>query len=411
MSLQEDLVDLIGTLENNLTTMGVSDAEFDSTTGIVGLINKIRDVSPSVGGIDVVTNINCTLSSDNIISGDTIIISGVLEADKNDTSVTNVDLEGYLKGATINIYHNGVLIGTAITNQNGEYNYEYNNIDVIGTYDVYCTFSGTSNYEACESNKNSLIVSDAPSVFELTTTKEILSKHHNDTAILSVNYVTGASISIYNASDDSFIGNMIEGSNGVYTYTYSSTGGGDITVYAKAGNNSTDNTITLEDCYYYVGGEQSITRTSNWYGIFNTDKDITIETGIDYEITFQMKTSTTPSSNAEHRVFWTPSIYYYGGSQPTNAVFWGYATSYLQFGKRLTNASSSVTKSTTIGQWSDWKITKSKSNDRYYAYISGVYWDYYTVDTIGSYTSWKLHYILWSDTTLTLKDVKIKKTG
>lgn len=43
-TLDGSLQELIDTLESNLQTMGVSDAEFDSTTGIMGLVDEILDI-------------------------------------------------------------------------------------------------------------------------------------------------------------------------------------------------------------------------------------------------------------------------------------------------------------------------------------------------------------------------------
>lgn len=250
MSLQDDFSNVISLLEDALQDMGVSDAEFDSTTGIMGLVDKILDIPPSVGGIDVVTALSCNISSQSINTGTQISITGILEADKDDTTVTNVDLEGYLKGATIEIYNGNTLLGTAVTNANGEYNYNYTPT-VEGTLSIKAVFDGTDDYESCYSRSVSVTVTDKYEL-SLTSNKDILSYSDNDSATLTATYTkndVGVSGKTVYFSDGKSTTSATTDANGQATYLYSSQGIGDVTITADCMNLT--KTFTVQDWIVY----------------------------------------------------------------------------------------------------------------------------------------------------------------
>ena len=185
------LYDLIDELETNLALMGVEDAEFDSTTGLLGLIEKIKDIPASVGGIDVVTSISCDIENTTVIRNNQCTITGVLRADKDDTSQVNVDLEGYLKGATVKIYNGNILLGSAITNGDGEYSFNFTPTN-LGLLSIKAVFEGTEYYESSESSILTITVESSKS-FTVSSDKNILSKYDNESATVTATLLVDGS--------------------------------------------------------------------------------------------------------------------------------------------------------------------------------------------------------------------------
>ena len=177
------LYDLIDELETNLALMGVEDGEFDSTTGLLGLIEKIKDIPASVGGIDVVTSVSCDIENTTVVRNNQCTLTGVLRADKDDTSQVNVDLEGYLKGATVKIYNGNTLLGSAITNGDGEYSFNFTPTN-LGVLSIKAVFEGTEYYESSASNILTITVESSKSL-TVSSNKNILSKYDNEYATVT----------------------------------------------------------------------------------------------------------------------------------------------------------------------------------------------------------------------------------
>ena len=169
------------TLVSKLNDLGVTNVSVNDTWS--SLLNAIP---ASVGGIDVVTAISCNVSNTNITVNEQITISGVLEADKDDTSSDNVDLEGYLKGATVKIYNGQTLIGTTTTDSNGAYSYNYTPTSE-GTLSILALFEGTDDYEQCSSSSTTVTVTTLKTL-TLISDKDILSYADNDSATLTATY-------------------------------------------------------------------------------------------------------------------------------------------------------------------------------------------------------------------------------
>ena len=270
-------------LIDNLNLMGITN--ISTTMGLHQLIDKILDIDPSLCGVNVITQLSVNLSETSIIYGEDIVVSGVLEADKDDTSNTNVDLEGYLKGATINIYHDETLIGTAITNGVGEYSFNYNNITMMGTNNIYCVFEGTNYYQECTSTAIPLNVTNDLIV---TATKDILSYADNDSTILTATLIGGdvEGKNVVFKNGDTVLDTVTTDSNGEATYEYTSEGVGDVTITVECGGIT--ETINIEDCTYYH--ESAFT---------STQSDFNVSLPSNFEITFYTK-RTSSSSNSSY---------------------------------------------------------------------------------------------------------------
>ena len=243
-SLQQAIDDL----ETNLALMGV-DATFDSATGLMGLVDEILNIEASIGGLELVTSISCECD-EYVGVNEQFSIVGVLQADKDDTSQVNVDLEGYLKGATVKIYNGNTLLGTTITGNKGQYSFNYTH-NISGALSIKAVFEGTDDYNSCNSGYVSVNIGDV----SLNANKNILNYSANDILVLSAEYTGSNEVDISFYNNNELLGTE-RTVNGIATYSYESEGIGDMEVYAKIQDMSS-NTIHIEDLLYYNDGSST----------------------------------------------------------------------------------------------------------------------------------------------------------
>lgn len=277
-SLIDDLNTLLAT---NLAEMGVT---CSSSDGSFNLADNILDISPSIGGIDVITSLSCLTDEESYAIGDTVTVTGVLEADKDDTSVTNVDLEGYLKGATIKVYEGNTLKSTCVTNQNGEYTCTYT-VETVGDISIHSVFEGTDDYESATSENMNITTRS----LTLTSAKNILSYVDNDSTVLTATLIdtvpTGQTVQLFD-SDDSLVGVMTDNNDGTYSYTITSNGSGDRVFYAKSGSLSSE-TYSIEDCVKYDTTEYTKSYSSTKFETIES-----VDASSDVSISLDLKTTT-----------------------------------------------------------------------------------------------------------------------
>lgn len=237
MSTATDFQDLIDALETNLQLMGVDDAEFDRSTGILGLVDRITDIEPSTN-IDL--DITCTLSSseNSIAYGESIVLTATLLASYDDTSANNVDLKtGEITGATIQFKQGNTVIGTGITNNNGVATLTYTPT-TTGTLNITANFNGTINFNRATSTGINVLVNET---LTLTSDKTILSAADNEsttlTATLHAANNSGQTVTfeVRKVSDDSLVETLYgtTNSSGVATVSYLGKGVGDLNIKAK----------------------------------------------------------------------------------------------------------------------------------------------------------------------------------
>lgn len=123
----------------------------------------------------------------------------------------------------------------------------------------------------------------------LTTNKNILSYADSDTATLTAVHSggSGKSLSVYNAVSGSKIGDMTDNQDGTYSYTYSSTGTGDISMTC-ATLTGESNSTTIEDCVKYLS---STSYTSTGVAQYNFNEVYDCGSSINAEITGKIKCS------------------------------------------------------------------------------------------------------------------------
>ena len=264
MTLENDFNTLISEMENNLQTMGVTDAEFNPRTGIRGLTARILDIEPSIGGLDLDTALSLSSSSSSVIVGESIILTSKLTASYDDETLVNVDLEGVLQSATVLFKNGDIIIGTGVTDINGVATCTYTTTSV-GTLNIKAFFEGTDNFKDCESSSVSVVVNNLDfDGIELTSDKDIISynaginpEHATLTAQLTLDdepvAVAGETVTfeVRKNSDDSLVETLTEYTDefGVATVSYYGKGVGDI--YIKAECRSLTKTFVIQDCSLY----------------------------------------------------------------------------------------------------------------------------------------------------------------
>ena len=117
-----------------------------------------------------------------------------------------------------------------------------------------------------------LKIKSLPTPLSLSANKSVLSYVDSDTCTLTATYDTGETVQLYD-SDDTLIGTMTDNNDGTYTYSYSSTGAGDIGFYAKCGNKVSE-TVEIEDCYKYGF------KTTDTFHSINSSSSMTVSDGV-----------------------------------------------------------------------------------------------------------------------------------
>ena len=265
MSLQSTYNSVKGVIADNLVSMGVNASQSD---GLTTLANKILDIEPSIGGLDLDTAISLTTPTSALV-GQSVVLKSKLTATYDDETVVDVDLSGVLQNATVKFYDGTTLIGTSTTGLDGvvSINYSYS---TVGTHSLKAVFEGTENYDECTSSIVQVTVT-APVVgsIDLVSDKSILSYFDSDTATLTATvYDDSASalpmedVGVYFKIGEQVIGYDVSDSNGEATCTLNSYGSGDISVTAEVGMIVSE-TYGIEDCYKYDSNTYTSTTTPN----------------------------------------------------------------------------------------------------------------------------------------------------
>ena len=200
-TLNGALTELGETMATNLVAMGVTSA--DASDGLTTLAGKILDIEPSVGGLDLTSEMSLTTSSNSISLGQSVVLTATLTANYDDETLVNVDLHGYLQGATVTFKNGNTSLGTGTTDVNGVATYTYTP-SATGTLSLTAVFAGTDNFSSATSSSVSVVVS-APTVASvaLTSNKSVLSYYHSESATLTAtvkdtnnNPLSGQTVSI-----------------------------------------------------------------------------------------------------------------------------------------------------------------------------------------------------------------------
>ena len=162
----------------------------------------------------------------------------------------------------------------------------------------------------------------------LSASSDIISYADSESTTLTATHSdgTGKTVKLYkmlgstpNPSTDTLVGTMTDNTDGTYSYTYSSTGSGDINFYATD-NTLVSETYTIHDKWYYTTTLPS--RSSESIGgayykeIFNSAIDLPSA----FEIEFKMQTGSSGDRMVTLIVGESSSNFYYNGTNNTNLL-------------------------------------------------------------------------------------------
>ena len=162
------------------------------------MANAIMNIPTASGGLNL--NTSLVLETNKTSTTGKVTLTATLSANYDDLTPSDVDLHGFLQGATVNFYDGeGTSLASSITNENGVVVVD---IIITKTSTVYCSFAGTSDYEPCTSNEiiiNKYMLPDNYSALEYlqgTGTQYIILDY-----VLQSNDIVGGEISIQNTTN------------------------------------------------------------------------------------------------------------------------------------------------------------------------------------------------------------------
>ena len=244
-------------LYNHLDDKGVTLTGNESP---LELIDKIKEIEGSVGGITIDTSVTCTPSTNTIYLGNLLTVTGKLSAIHDDLSEDDEDLLAWIRGATVKIYNGEILLGTCETDNKGEFSFNYTPL-VTGALSLKAVYESTL-YESCESSSTTVTVSEL-SIDDiiLTSDKSILSYADGEYATLTAQLQNeGSNVAAANVSvdfniydwDDNLLDTIVGTTNasGVASVSYHAQDTGDINIKCSAANIFSNN-LQLIDALKY----------------------------------------------------------------------------------------------------------------------------------------------------------------
>lgn len=407
-TLSGALQELGETMADNLVAMGVTGA--DASDGLTTLAGKILDIEPSVGGLDLTSEMSLTTSSNSITLGQSVVLTATLTANYDDETLVNVDLHGYLQGATVSFKSGNTVIGTATTDVNGVATYTYTPAST-GTLSLTAVFEGTDNFSSATSSSVSVVVSaPAPASISVSSDKSVLSYYDEESATLTAtvldsngNGCSGETVTFTFKHGSTTVETQTAttGSGGVASVSYSSKGTGDLSIQAGV-RSLVSETFVLEDCLFYGINVNAFTVPSNT--TFTSDgTKITAATStsgeklVYFDHTFsnndnwlfetELAEVTTPQSMA---IIFNDNSYY-GGQYPT------------QTNKAFTNMGSNVITSHTFATGDKYKVVRENGVTTAYINDTSI-----QSKTTSHKTSFKVGYYITQNRTQYYKNIKVK---
>lgn len=272
MSLANDLETLGALMKTNLEAKGITG--LTGNEGLTTLANTILNISSGSGGIEIDTALTCSVSSSHVVKNDNVVVTATLTASYDDTIDLN---DGKLAGATINFYANdgreimGSMrnLGSAVTNSNGVATITVSP-DTIGDWVFYAEFNGTALYDDSTSSDVNVLVSEAVVSMVVSATKDVLSYADSESSTITVlaldrnsQPVPGVTVTFKNGS--TVLGTDTTGAIGEASYTYVSSGAGDVTISVEC--MSLQETYVLEDLKKYIYDDCSTGVPSDNYDV------------------------------------------------------------------------------------------------------------------------------------------------
>ena len=265
MSTAERLVKLHDKMCDNIEAMG---GTVDPTGTLIEIADAILDIPPVPVGVSIDTATTCSADKSTTTVSSPVTFTGKVSAYHDDETSANVDLIGYLKGATVKFYNGQTLLGSATTDNNGEYSFSYTPL-VAGEMSVIAMFEAIEDYKQSSSTEVVITVSSYSDIV-MSADKPILSYADHEKATLYAQLVDEndtplaiEGVTLTFKKDSTILGTADTDSTGLATLVdgYTSQGVGDVTLSVTDGTFLTK-TFTVEDCRKYDGASSD--KTSNY---------------------------------------------------------------------------------------------------------------------------------------------------
>ena len=205
--------------------------EGDSTHPAASSSVVTREIGKETSAITV----SSPTASSSYYSDGSISVSGTLKTDDNEA----------LSSANVLVKLGSTTLTTLTTGNDGSFSGSVSASNLSsGSNTLKFEFAGDTYYST--TYQEVAVTVNAVSL-ALTSNKSILSYADSDSCTLTATYtgaiVTGKTVKLCKASDDSEIATMTDNNDGTYTASYSSAGVGDIGFYAKVGSLVSENYI------------------------------------------------------------------------------------------------------------------------------------------------------------------------
>ena len=278
MSTAERLVKLHDTMCENIEAMG---GTVDPTGTLIEIAGAILDIPPVPVGVSIDTATTCSADKATTTVSSPVTFTGKVSAYHDDETSANVDLIGYLKGATVKFYNGQTLLGSTTTDNNGEYSFSYTPL-VAGEMSVIAMFEAIEDYKQSSSTAVVITVSSYSDIV-MSADKPILSYADGDKATLYAQLVddNDAPLAIEGVTltfkkDSTILGTANTDSTGLATLVdgYTSQGVGDVTLSVTDGTFLTK-TYSIEDVLKYDSGTSD--KTSSYDTTYSTNQTFTYD--------------------------------------------------------------------------------------------------------------------------------------
>lgn len=320
-------------------------------------------------------------------SDGSITITGVLT--DNDGEV--------IAGKSIKVYEAGEsLLATLTTGSNGAFSGSISGLSV-GDHKLVITFNADTYYTASTYPIWVTVISPTLSV---TGTKSVLSYHDHETSTITATYtggvLSGRSVVFKNGSTT--LDTVTTDSNGQASYTYTSTGAGDVTITVECMN--LQEIYEVEDCWNISLSEQSITNSNTGVKVSSIGLDTVHNVQNDnFAMEFDLKASGVLAIGSANDWNATQLKANY------RATLGMYANkSYTAI--RTTSSNETQGGSLTTNEFHHFKLTREGSTVKFY--VDDTLITTKTASFFTDYSSWSIYWLSWDRTVSTFKNIRLK---
>lgn len=215
-----------GAFSYSSSNFGVGSYTFKAAFDGDGTYNGSNSSNVSVTVNKLTPTLSCSASSSSINIGNDVTISGTLSAGS---------------GQSIKIYNGSTLVDSVTTGTNGAYSKTISGL-TVGSYTFKATWDGNGTYNSVTSGNASVTVSKLNTTLSCSASSSSINIGSNVTISGNLGVGSGKTVTIY--QDNTSIGTVTTGTNGVYSKIVSGLGAGSYTFKASWDGDSTYNNIT-----------------------------------------------------------------------------------------------------------------------------------------------------------------------